>query len=47
MDVQRKLKIPADAAKYDASCTSSGTERRDSSNGKGLGSKAAQLGFGF
>ncbi len=26
MDVQRKLEILADAAKYDASCASSGTE---------------------
>jgi len=33
-----KLKILADAAKYDASCASSGAERRDSSGGKGLGS---------
>ncbi|MBR0756976.1 putative DNA modification/repair radical SAM protein [Bradyrhizobium jicamae] len=38
MDVQRKLAILADAAKYDASCASSGTEQRDSSDGKGLGS---------
>jgi hypothetical protein len=27
---QRKLAIPADAAKYDASCASSGTEQPDS-----------------
>jgi putative DNA modification/repair radical SAM protein len=40
MDVQRKLEILADAAKYDASCASSGTEKRDSSDGKGLGSTA-------
>jgi predicted DNA-binding helix-hairpin-helix protein len=40
MDVQRKLEILADAAKYDASCASSGTEQRDSSDGKGLGSTA-------
>jgi hypothetical protein len=33
MDVQRKLEILADAAKYDASCASSGTEKRDSSDG--------------
>ena len=38
MDVQRKLAILADAAKYDASCASSGTEKRDSRDGKGLGS---------
>jgi hypothetical protein len=28
MDIQRKLEILADAAKYDASCASSGTEMR-------------------
>jgi predicted DNA-binding helix-hairpin-helix protein len=28
IDVQRKLEIPAGAAKYDASCASSGTEKR-------------------
>ncbi|MEM9580406.1 MAG: putative DNA modification/repair radical SAM protein [Pseudomonadota bacterium] len=33
-----KLAILADAAKYDASCASSGGERRNSSDGKGLGS---------
>jgi len=38
MDVQRKLAILADAAKYDASCASSGTDKRDSRDGKGLGS---------
>jgi putative DNA modification/repair radical SAM protein len=38
MDLRRKLEILADAAKYDASCASSGTEKRDSRNGKGLGS---------
>src|SRR6187399_2011242 len=38
MDVQRKLEILADAAKYDASCASSGTEKRDSRDGKGIGS---------
>ena len=45
MDVQRKLKILADAAKYDASCASSGTEMRDSSDGKGLGSTAPGMGI--
>src|SRR5262245_34173540 len=44
MDVQRKLEILADAAKYDASCASSGTEKRDSSDGKGLGSTAPGMG---
>jgi predicted DNA-binding helix-hairpin-helix protein len=38
MDTRRKLIILADAAKYDASCASSGTSRRDSSDGLGLGS---------
>lgn len=38
MDVRQKLEILADAAKYDASCASSGTVRRDSRDGKGLGS---------
>lgn len=33
-----KLGILADAAKYDASCASSGTAKRNSSDGKGLGS---------
>jgi putative DNA modification/repair radical SAM protein len=37
MDLARKLSLLADAAKYDASCASSGTERRDSRKG-GLGS---------
>lgn len=45
MDVQRKLEILADAAKYDASCASSGTETRDSSDGKGLGSTAPGMGI--
>lgn len=38
MDLQRKLEILADAAKYDASCASSGANRRNSSDGKGVGS---------
>ena len=38
MDLSRKLSILADAAKYDASCASSGTNKRDSLNGKGIGS---------
>src|SRR3954462_13378923 len=45
MDVRRKLEILADAAKYDASCASSGTEQRDSSDGKGLGSPAPGMGI--
>src|SRR5574338_1189397 len=38
LDLQAKLSILADAAKYDASCASSGTSRRDSRGGRGLGS---------
>jgi putative DNA modification/repair radical SAM protein len=34
----RKLEILSDAAKYDASCASSGTTKRNSADGKGLGS---------
>lgn len=37
-DLQQKLAILSDAARYDASCASSGTARRDSRDGKGLGS---------
>ncbi|WPB57020.1 putative DNA modification/repair radical SAM protein [Xylophilus sp. GOD-11R] len=36
--LQRKLAILADAAKYDASCASSGTTKRDSRGGQGMGS---------
>jgi putative DNA modification/repair radical SAM protein len=38
LDLQAKLAILADAAKYDASCASSGTAKRDSRGGKGMGS---------
>ncbi|WP_207208044.1 putative DNA modification/repair radical SAM protein [Salipiger sp. IMCC34102] len=38
MSLNRKLAILSDAARYDASCASSGTTRRDSRDGKGLGS---------
>ena len=38
MELSAKLAILADAAKYDASCASSGTTNRNSSDGKGLGS---------
>jgi putative DNA modification/repair radical SAM protein len=38
LDTRGKLAILADAAKYDASCASSGTSKRDSKDGKGLGS---------
>lgn len=36
MDISKKLFILADAAKYDASCSSSGSKKR--APGKGLGS---------
>ncbi|MBB3974123.1 putative DNA modification/repair radical SAM protein [Hansschlegelia beijingensis] len=36
MDIARKLAILADAAKYDASCASSGTDKRHSAGGKGV-----------
>lgn len=38
MNLNEKLAILADAAKYDASCASSGANRRDSRDGKGVGS---------
>jgi putative DNA modification/repair radical SAM protein len=38
LDSRQKLEILADAAKYDASCASSGTTKRNSADGKGLGS---------
>ncbi|TFI58739.1 putative DNA modification/repair radical SAM protein [Sphingomonas parva] len=38
LDTREKLAILADAAKYDASCASSGTSKRDSRDGKGIGS---------
>ncbi|WP_112381977.1 putative DNA modification/repair radical SAM protein [Sphingomonas carotinifaciens] len=38
LDTRQKLEILADAAKYDASCASSGTAKRNSRDGKGLGS---------
>ncbi len=39
LDTKQKLEILADAAKYDASCASSGTTRRDSAGkAKGIGS---------
>ncbi len=38
LDTRAKLAILADAAKYDASCASSGTAKRDSRGGKGVGS---------
>ncbi|ODT79530.1 MAG: putative DNA modification/repair radical SAM protein [Pelagibacterium sp. SCN 64-44] len=38
LTLTRKLAILADAAKYDASCASSGGEKRDSAASKGIGS---------
>jgi putative DNA modification/repair radical SAM protein len=38
LDTRAKLAILADAAKYDASCASSGTVKRNSASGKGVGS---------
>ncbi|MDP9899720.1 putative DNA modification/repair radical SAM protein [Variovorax ginsengisoli] len=38
MNIQSKLAILADAAKYDASCASSGTSKRNSVGGRGIGS---------
>ena len=38
LDTREKLAILADAAKYDASCASSGTAKRVSRDGKGFGS---------
>ena len=38
LDTREKLAILADAAKYDASCASSGTSKRDSRGGTGMGS---------
>lgn len=38
LTLDQKLEILSDAAKYDASCASSGGQRRDSRDGKGIGS---------
>lgn len=38
MDLEQKLAILADAAKYDASCASNGSVKRNSRNTKGIGS---------
>ncbi|MBK1687447.1 putative DNA modification/repair radical SAM protein [Rubrivivax gelatinosus] len=40
MELSKKLAILADAAKYDASCASSGSAPRDSRGGRGIGSTA-------
>ncbi len=41
LDLREKLAILADAAKYDASCASSGSSKRDSRGGKGMGPSGA------
>ncbi|WP_299872735.1 putative DNA modification/repair radical SAM protein [uncultured Sulfitobacter sp.] len=38
LNLKEKLALLSDAAKYDASCASSGTAKRNSADGKGLGS---------
>src|ERR1700742_766049 len=43
--LKRKLAILADAAKYDASCASSGASKRDSRDGKGIGSTGPGMGI--
>jgi len=45
LDLQSKLAILADAAKYDASCASSGSVKRDSRGGKGVGSTDQGMGI--
>lgn len=42
--LRQKLEILADAAKYDASCASSGTTKKNSLGGKGVGSTEGLLG---
>ena len=42
MDIDEKLSILADAAKYDASCASSGGKTRDSLGTGGVGLAAAR-----
>lgn len=42
LSLSRKLEILADAAKYDASCASSGAPKRTSRNGQGIGSVDGQ-----
>ena len=40
MDIEEKLKILADSAKYDASCSSSGSKRKNTKGGIGNGDVA-------
>lgn len=45
LTLKRKLAILSDAAKYDASCASSGSSKRDSMGGKGMGSTDGGMGI--
>jgi putative DNA modification/repair radical SAM protein len=45
LDLKKKLAVLADAAKYDASCASSGAGRKDSLDGKGIGSTGPGMGI--
>jgi putative DNA modification/repair radical SAM protein len=45
LDLRQKLAILSDAAKYDASCASSGTTKRDSRGGSGVGSSGPGMGI--
>ena len=45
LDLQSKLAILADAAKYDASCASSGSVKRNSRGGSGMGSTDRGMGI--
>ena len=45
LDTRQKLEILADAAKYDASCASSGSVKRDSRGGRGIGSTDQGMGI--
>ncbi len=45
MNLQKKLAVLADAAKYDASCASSGSIKRNSVSGKGVGSTTGGMGI--
>jgi len=45
LETREKLAILADAAKYDASCASSGSVKRSSRDGKGLGSTDGGMGI--
>src|SRR3954467_14834654 len=45
LDLKQKLAILSDAAKYDASCASSGGVKRDSRGGKGVGSTDGGMGI--